>query len=138
MIARLAYQIADYDAITTPQLETFGRAWTEESRQYIPAVCTDDDGTPIASAVLHISKFYEDQASLWAVCTRPSYQRRGAATACIQVLIDLARERGRSHIWLDAEPGAVAFYLRLGFDYETPDERNQTHPRMAMRLEENA
>lgn len=51
------------------------------------------------------------------VYTNPSYRRQGIGRQMMQMLIDEAKERGITHISLDATPDGAKLYKSLGFVY---------------------
>lgn len=51
------------------------------------------------------------------VYTNPGYRRQGIGRQMMEMLIDEARERGVTHISLDASPDGAKLYKSLGFAY---------------------
>lgn len=57
------------------------------------------------------------RAHVMNVYTNANYRRQGIARKMMQMLIDEARERGVTHISLDATPDGAKLYKSLGFEY---------------------
>lgn len=74
------------------------------------------DGPSVAGfAAMH---FGDDSAHLLLLCVQPDQQRRGIGRQLVQWLFDSARAAGITAIDLELRadnPGALAFYERLGF-----------------------
>lgn len=51
------------------------------------------------------------------VYTNPDYRRQGIGRKMMEMLIDEAKERGVTHISLDASPDGAKLYKSLGFAY---------------------
>lgn len=49
------------------------------------------------------------------IAVNPAWERRGIGTALIRALLDSARGRGMTDVWLNARLTAVPFYEKLGF-----------------------
>ncbi|MDR2945400.1 MAG: GNAT family N-acetyltransferase, partial [Candidatus Adiutrix sp.] len=100
------------------------------------AFLAEDDGRPAGAAFLSV---YERPANpgipngLWGevsnVFIYPEYRKRGLATALMQRLITLARERGVSRLDLSATEAGRPVYEKLGFSTDA------AHTRMQLRLE---
>ena len=60
------------------------------------------------------------EGKLGRMAVRRDFRARGVGTAMLQVLLDLARNRGLRRIILDAQLRAVSFYEKLGFVAEGP------------------
>lgn len=57
------------------------------------------------------------RAHVMNVYTNPNYRRLGIGRKMMEMLIDEARERGVTHISLDATPDGAKLYKSLGFKY---------------------
>lgn len=57
------------------------------------------------------------RAHVMNVYTNPNYRRRGIGRKMMEMLIDEAKERGVTHISLDATPDGAKLYKSLGFKY---------------------
>ncbi|NZA25942.1 GNAT family N-acetyltransferase [Luteimonas sp. SJ-92] len=64
----------------------------------------------------------------------PEWRGRGVGTALLQALLRVARERGQREVALDAQVGAIDFYLRHGFVPHGERFREAGIEHQAMRL----
>jgi predicted GNAT family N-acyltransferase len=74
----------------------------------------------------------EPTGKIGRVAVLPQYRGSGAGVAIMRRLVDLARERGFTEVYLNAQTYARGFYERLGFRAEGPefDEVGIPHQRM--------
>jgi predicted GNAT family N-acyltransferase len=65
-----------------------------------------------------------------------SHRGRGAGSAALQALVDLARARGLAQVVLSAQVHAIPFYARHGFEAHGPEyeEARMPHRSMSRRL----
>jgi ribosomal protein S18 acetylase RimI-like enzyme len=63
-------------------------------------------------------RLVEDDAKILQVCTSPEFRGRGIATALMAELMHVAREAGRTHVYLDAREHVIGYYEKLGFEGE--------------------
>jgi predicted GNAT family N-acyltransferase len=74
----------------------------------------------------------EPTGKIGRVAVLPQYRGAGAGLAIMRRLVDLARERGFTEVYLNAQTYARGFYERLGFRADGPefDEVGIPHQRM--------
>lgn len=74
----------------------------------------------------------EPTGKIGRVAVLPQYRGTGAGLAIMRRLVDLARERGFTEVYLNAQAYARGFYERLGFRADGPefDEVGIPHQRM--------
>jgi predicted GNAT family N-acyltransferase len=74
----------------------------------------------------------EPTGKIGRVAVLPQYRGTGAGLAIMHRLVDLARERGFTEVYLNAQTYACGFYERLGFRADGPefDEVGIPHQRM--------
>ena len=115
-----AARVVDEDEVPTP----------ERARQLLAdpcfvAVVALDDG-PAGLAYCHVLPQMTGTALLiYSVDTTPSRQRRGCATAMIEALKALCRERGYYEMWVPTNAGnaaAMGLYAASGGVREDDDE----------------
>lgn len=125
------------------RLERVRRAvFIEEQR--IPEHEEWDDLDPVAAHVLAYAVSaagkrdvvgtgrLEPTGKIGRVAVLPQYRGTGAGLAIMHRLVDLARERGFTEVYLNAQTTARGFYERLGFRADGPefDEVGIPHQRM--------
>jgi aminoglycoside 3-N-acetyltransferase I len=86
---------------------------------FIALVATDGDEVVGGIAAYELRKFERERSEIYIydLAVDERYRRRGIATALIQKLREIARERGAYVIFVQADPPddpAVALYTRLG------------------------
>jgi GNAT superfamily N-acetyltransferase len=69
-------------------------------------------GRPVATASLLLA---EGIAGIYDVSTAPEARSGGVGTAMMQHVLQIARERGYQHAWLQPSEMAYRFYERMGF-----------------------
>ena len=94
----------DLEAFDAPDIELFA-AWSEEALAAVGALKVSDG----------------DHAELKSMRTSPSFLRRGAATAMLMHLLEVARSRSVHRVSLETGTGpafepAITLYLRHGFE----------------------
>lgn len=112
--------------------------------QGVPAALEEDENDPIA---LHLLARAPDGAPVATarllpdghvgrMAVLPAWRHRGLGTELLRRLVEVARERGQSHLVLHAQCHAEAFYRRLGFvaEGEIFDEAGIDHRRMRLPL----
>ena len=74
----------------------------------------------------------EPTGKIGRVAVLPQYRGTGAGLTIMRRLVDLARERGFTEVYLNAQTYARGFYERLGFQADGPefDEVGIPHQRM--------
>ena len=139
MLIRLADLDADFAAIKLVRETVF---WLE---QRIPkdlefddrdAVCLHllalDGDAPIGTARLDLAL----GGKIGRVAVLAAHRRRGVASALMQRLHEIARDRGLGNVWCNAQRSAVPLYEHLGYTVtsEPFDEAGIEHVRMELRL----
>lgn len=139
MLIRVADIETDFAAIKHVRETVF---WLE---QRIPkdlefddrdAVCVHllafEADTPIGTARLDVAL----GGKIGRVAVLESHRRRGVATALMQRMHDISRERGLTEVWCNAQRSAVPLYEHLGYvvTSEPFDEAGIEHVRMERRL----
>jgi len=84
--------------------------------------------TPIGTARLDIAL----DGKIGRVAVLAEHRRRGVASALMQRLHEIARERGMGRVWCNAQRSAVPLYEHLGYTVTSPpfDEAGIEHVRM--------
>jgi GNAT superfamily N-acetyltransferase len=71
---------------------------------------------------------YEGEIPAWLhleyIEIRPSFQEQGLGKKCMAILEDIARRKGIKHIYLDAMPERVSYYLGFDPPYAIADNNN--------------
>ena len=79
-------------------------------------VAVDEDGAPLAYAGM---TYAADEGSVTNVAVHPDHRRRGLGRTVVAGLLDAARERKLSFVYLEVRPSnapALALYRALGFE----------------------
>ncbi|HET9694099.1 MAG TPA: GNAT family N-acetyltransferase [Steroidobacteraceae bacterium] len=139
------------DLVVAPATWQDDREWIERVRravfieeQRIPEHEEWDDLDPVATHVLAYAVSaaakrdvvgtgrLEPTGKIGRVAVLPQYRGTGAGLAIMRRLVDLARERGFTEVYLNAQAYARGFYERLGFRADGPefDEVGIPHQRM--------
>ncbi|RYG29005.1 MAG: GNAT family N-acetyltransferase, partial [Burkholderiales bacterium] len=98
----------------------FGEAWTSAqcmgmlSLPGVWMVIASLDGQDMGFALARLAA---DEAELLLLATRPASRRRGIGGALLRAVVEEARARGATQIYLEVRSGndAVALYSREGF-----------------------
>ena len=75
----------------------------------------------------------EPTGKIGRVAVLPQHRGTGAGLAIMRRLVDLARERGFTEVYLHAQARARGFYERLGFRAEGPEFDEVGIPHLRMR-----
>lgn len=112
-------QSPDID-ITEPNIEFFRERF--ESGQMEEWVC-EDDGKIVATGALIYFDFPPSfvnngghKAYISNIYTVPEYRGRGIAPKILEILENIARERGCCRVWLEASDMGKPVYQKCGFD----------------------
>ena len=96
-------------------------SWREEltlSEEYLGAatvlVARERDGRPLAVAAIEESPGATGSGNLEHLWVEPSAQGRGLGRRMVAAAVETARSRGLASLEIASDPGAEAFYLRLG------------------------
>ncbi|HVY65666.1 MAG TPA: GNAT family N-acetyltransferase [Gammaproteobacteria bacterium] len=91
-----------------------------------------DHDAPIGTARLDL----EQRGKIGRVAVLAAHRRRGVATALMQRLHGIARDRGLRDVWCNAQIPAIPLYERLGYAItsEPFDEAGIPHVRMQRTL----
>lgn len=86
--------------------------WDDLDRQSQHALARDPQGKPIGAGRL------APDLKIGRMAVLPEWRDRGVGGALLNALIDCARARHATGVWLHAQTGALDFYLRHGFEAE--------------------
>jgi predicted GNAT family N-acyltransferase len=91
-----------------------------------------ENDSPIGTARLDVAL----GGKIGRVAVLAAHRRRGVASALMQRLHDIARERGLGTVWCNAQRSAVPLYEHLGYAVTSApfDEAGIEHVRMERRL----
>jgi len=94
------------------------------------ALARDEAGQPVGTGRL------TPLGSIGRMAVLASWRGRGVGRVILQTLIDAARSRGHTRLWLNAQTHALSFYGSFGFVAEGPefDECGIPHQRMTLEL----
>jgi predicted GNAT family N-acyltransferase len=94
------------------------------------ALARDDAGRPVGTGRL------TPLGSIGRMAVLADWRGRGVGRVILQTLIDAARSRGHTSLWLNAQTHALPFYGSFGFVAEGPefDECGIPHRRMTLAL----
>ena len=110
------------DAAAELERRCFSRPWsremlreelTQEFALYLAAV--DGKGTLMGYVGAHLAA---DEAAINNVATAPEFRRQGVGETLLRRLIEIGRERGARHFYLEVRQSndpAMALYTKLGF-----------------------
>src|SRR5256885_963293 len=100
-----------------------------------PIAVAEHDGKPIGVAQL---KVVDGEADLLKLFVEPSALRSGTGKVLLAWAIDVAKKQGATRLTIEADPGAAAFYRRVGaFDGGPAPVRSgpgRMLPKLAMNL----
>ena len=102
--------------------------WDAVDAQSQHALARDDQGTPIGAGRL------APDFKIGRMAVLPDWRNRGVGAALLDALIDRARARRGSEVWLHAQESAVDFYQRHGFVAEGEPFIEADIPHRLMRL----
>ena len=137
MLIRLADLQADFAAIKLVRETVFVR------EQNIPADLEFDERD---AACVHLLAFDRDapigtarldvDGKIGRVAVLASHRRRGVASALMERLQSIARQRGLAGVWCNAQRSAVPLYEHLGYTITSApfDEAGIEHVRMERRI----
>jgi predicted GNAT family N-acyltransferase len=94
------------------------------------ALARDETGQPVGTGRL------TPLGSIGRMAVLADWRGRGVGRVILQTLIDAARSRGHTRLWLNAQTHALSFYGSFGFVAEGPefDECGILHQRMTLEL----
>jgi GNAT superfamily N-acetyltransferase len=81
---------------------------------YLSVFVAYSDGVPACSAWVNFPKDNRF-AGLWGGSTLPEYRGRGLYSALVNIRVQLARERGRRFLTVDASPMSLPILQKFGF-----------------------
>ena len=103
--------------------------WDQDDVRAIHLLAVDAASHPIGTARL------TDKGQIGRMAVLPAWRRRGVGRALLNELLRVARELNQTSPFLNAQIGAMPFYLRSGFqkDGEEHMEAGLPHRRMILR-----
>ena len=119
-----------YEVFVVEQRVPESLEWDGIDPQCVHALAVDDEGQGIGCGRLlpdgHIGR----------MAVRAPWRGRGVGQMILDVLIQLARQRGDARVVLNAQTQAMPFYARAGFVASGPefDEAGIPHREMALAL----
>jgi predicted GNAT family N-acyltransferase len=119
-----------YEVFVVEQRVPEALEWDGIDAQCVHALAVDDEGQAIGCGRLlpdgHIGR----------MAVRAPWRGRGVGQMILDVLIQLARQRGDARVVLNAQTQAMPFYARAGFVASGPefDEAGIPHREMALAL----
>ncbi len=88
--------------------------WDGRDAECHHAIAELDDGTPLGTGRL-LPADADGSAQIGRMAVLPEYRNRGIGRRLLLVLLDAARDRGDTAVYLHAQVSAINFYAREGF-----------------------
>ena len=107
--------------------------WDGEDPHAIHVLAADLHGNPIGTARLLL---HDTMAHIGRMAVLPAWRGQGVGASLLKCLLDAARQRGASSVFLNAQTYAVPFYERYDFVREGGEflDADIPHYRMTLSL----
>ncbi len=105
--------------------------WDGEDAHALHVLAVESGGKPIGTGRLLL---HDTLAHIGRMAVLPAWRRQGVGASLLQRLLDEARQRGASSVFLNAQTYAVPFYERYDFVIEGAEFLDADIPHYRMTL----